>query len=116
MTTGIFTQPAASVLEDVDEFYFGGVSPWFHGTRLSDDGRFVVVTLTDPDEDDGANETTKEYTLSAGRVKDAFLEAKRLGYHLCCENEIADEQLGYGCAQDLGIVLQTACYGRLVFA
>lgn len=30
MTTGIFTQTAASVLEDVEEFYFGYL-PWYHG-------------------------------------------------------------------------------------
>lgn len=115
MTTGIFTQTAASVLEDLDEFYFG-YCPWFHGTKLVEDGTRIQVTMTDPDEDEGDNETTKTYELSAQNIKDAFAAAKQKGYGLCCKTDIEDEQLGLGCAQDLDIILQMACYKELTFA
>lgn len=112
--TGIFTQPAESILTDVEEFYFGGVVPWFHGAKRNEDGSRVLVTLSDPEGDD--LDETKEYELSASRIKDAFVTANTQGYHLCCAEDIFTEQLGYGCAQDLDIILQTACYGELVFA
>lgn len=115
MTTGIFTQTAASVLEDVEEFYFGYM-PWYHGSKYNEAGDRLIVTMTDPDEDDGDNETTKEYTLSAAQFKDAFTAAKAGKFHLCCEQDIAEEQLGLGCAQDLDIILQTACYKDVIFA
>lgn len=111
--TGIITQSSASVLHDVDEFYFGGSVPWYHGTELVEDGSRVRVTMSDPESDDESE--TKEYVLSAVQIKDAYLEAKRRGYRLCCAADIESEQLGYGCAQDLDVVLQTACYGELVF-
>lgn len=114
MSTGIFTQPATSVLEDVDEFYFGYL-PWYHGTELTKDNARVRVTLTDPEEDEGDDETTKVYELTATQIKEAFTTAGSKSYHLCCAEEIRDEQLGLGCAQDLDIILQTACYGELVF-
>lgn len=113
---GIDTQSAASILEDVDDFYFGGCLPWFHGTRISGTGAKVIVTLTDPDEDDGDDETAKDYELSARHIRNAFAKAEKQGYHLCCLDEIVNEQLGCGCAQDLDIILQTACYGELVFS
>jgi len=112
--TGILTQPAASVLEDVDEFFFGYL-PWYHGSVYNADRSRLIVTMTDPDEDEGDNETTKTYELSAQQIKDAFATAKQKRYHLCCEADIADEQLGLGCAQDLDIILQVACYDELVF-
>lgn len=111
--TGIFTQSAASVLRDVDEFYVGGVLPWFHGTELTDDGSRVRVELADPESDDESR--TKAYELSAAQIKEAFRTTKARGYHLCCVDDIQSEQLGDGCVQDLDIVLQTACYGELVF-
>lgn len=115
MTTGIFTQTAASVLEDVEEFYFGYL-PWYHGSKYNEAGDRLIVTMTDPDEDGGDNETTKTYELSAQNIKDAFTAAKQKGYGLCCKTDIEDEQLGLGCAQDLDIILQMACYKELTFA
>ncbi|UKA48166.1 hypothetical protein LFT48_11855 [Arthrobacter sp. FW305-123] len=50
--TGIFTQSAASVLQDVEEFYFGGALPWYHGSKLTEDGLHVSITLDDPESDD----------------------------------------------------------------
>lgn len=113
--TGLFTQTAASVLEDLDEFYFG-YCPWFHGTKLVEDGTRIQVTMTDLDEDEGDNEIVKVYELSAQNIKDAFTEAKQGRFHLCCASEIENEQLGYGCAQDLNIIVQTACYGKVELA
>lgn len=113
MPTGIFTQSAASILEDVDEFYFGGILDWHHGTELTSDGTAVVVTLSDPDADDF--EVTVDYPLSAEKIKQAFTTAKQKRYNLCCRSDIEDEQLGYGCAMDLDVILQTACYGQIVF-
>ena len=111
--TGIFTQSAASILQDVDEFYFGGALSWYHGTELTKDGSRVRVTLNDPESDDESQ--TKDYELSATRIKEAYHEAKQKGYHLCCAAAIESEQLGFGCVQDLDIILQMACYGELVF-
>lgn len=112
-STGIFTQSAASILQDVDEFYFGGTLPWYHGSKLTEDGSRVRVTMDDPESDDESR--TKDYELSAAQIKEAFREAKQKGYNLCCAADIESEQLGFGCAQDLDIILQTACYGELVF-
>lgn len=114
MSTGLFTQPSESILEDVEEFYFGYL-PWFHGSTYNDDRTRVLVTMTDPDQDEGENETTKVYELSAQNIKDAFTAATQKGYGLCCKADITQEQLGYGCAQDLDIILQMACYKELVF-
>ncbi|MFF1880252.1 hypothetical protein ACFVVC_02120 [Pseudarthrobacter sp. NPDC058196] len=111
--TGIFTQSADSVLQDVDEFYFGGALPWYHGSKLTEDGSRVLVTLDDPEADDESQ--TKDYELSASQIKEAFRKAKGKGYNLCCTADIESEQLGFGCVQDLDIILQTACYGELVF-
>lgn len=112
MSHGLFTQPAASVLEDLDEFYFGGMLDWYHGTSLSDDATTIRVTLEDPDDED----RTKTYELRAAAIRDAYIEARKAGYDLCCSRDIDEEGLGHGCVQDLAITLQTACYGTLVFA
>lgn len=112
--TGIFTQPAASVLADVEEFYTGGVLPWFHGVRFNDDRTGVLVTLSDPD-GENLDAETRTYELSASQIKDAFVTAKTQGYHLCCAEDIFAEQLGLGCIQDLDMILQTACYGEPIF-
>jgi hypothetical protein len=112
-STGIFTQSAASVLQDVEEFYFGGALPWYHGSKLTEDGSHVIVTMEDPEADDESE--TKDYELSAAQIKEAFREAKQKGYNLCCAADIESEQLGFGCVQDLDIILQTACYRELVF-
>lgn len=112
-THGILTQSAASILEDVDDFYFGGVLPWYHSAELTTDGARVIVRLGDPEADDEGQ--TKTYELSAAQIKKAFTAALEKKYSLCCAGEIATEQLGLGCAQDLDIILQTACYGELVF-
>lgn len=111
---GIFTQ-AASVLEDVEEFHFGYL-PWLHQISRDDaDTSKLLVTMTDPDEDEGDNETTKVYELSAAQIKQAFTTAKEKGCNLCCKSDIEAEQLGYGCAEDLDLILQTACFGEAVF-
>lgn len=111
MSTGIFTQPAASILEDVEDFYFGSL-PWMGRRKIADDGKTIVVRMHDPEEDEGV---TKVYPLTADQIREAFKTAKDKGYHLCCAEDITTEQLGYGCAQDLDIIVQTACYGELVF-
>lgn len=80
-STGIFTQSAASVLQDVEEFYFGGALPWYHGSKLTEDGSHVIVTMEDPEADDESE--TKDYELSAAQIKEAFREAKQKGYNLC---------------------------------
>lgn len=110
--TGIFTQSAESVLQDVDEFYFGGALPWFHGTELIPADSKIRVHLDDPEQDEGIS---KAYDLTATQIKNAFQAAKLNGYRLCCVDDIQNERLGYGCVQDLDIILQTACYGRLIF-
>lgn len=112
--TGIFTQSAESVLEDV-EFIFGYL-PWYHGSVYTADRTSLVVTMTDPNEDEGDNESTKNYELSGAKFKDAYATAKMKGYRLCCAGEIDQEQLGLGCAHDLDVILQTACYGEVTFA
>lgn len=116
MTTATLTQDDHSLLQDIEEFYFGDL-PWFHGASLvQTEPPLLKVTLTDPESDDDSNEETKTYELSAAQVHGAFTKAQEYGYDLCCAEEIVSEQLGYGCAQDLDVILQTACYGELVFA
>lgn len=110
MSTGIHTQTADELLTQVDEFYFGYLS-WYFGTERKGDR--LEITLSDPDADDES--TTKEYLVSANQLKEAFAKAKERGYHLCCERDIVEEGIGLGCAQDLDIIVQTACYGELVF-
>lgn len=110
--TGLSTQSDDSVLLDLEEFYFGSLS-WYHGSeRDTHDPSRTNVTLDDPDEDEGV---TKVYPLTADQIREAFKTAKDKGYHLCYAEDITTEQLGYGCAQDLDIIVQTACYGELVF-
>lgn len=110
MSNGIHTQTADELLTEVDEFYFG-YSSWYFGTEHKGDR--LKITLSDPDADDES--TTKDYLVSATQLKNAFTEAKKRGYYLCCERDIVEEGIGFGCAQDLGIIVQTACYGELVF-
>ena len=64
--TGIFTQSAASVLQDVEEFYFGGALPWYHGSKLTEDGLHVSITLDDPESDDESK--TKDYEPNQGSL------------------------------------------------
>lgn len=110
--TGLSAQSDESVLVDVEEFYFGGI-PWHHGSkRDTNDLNITNVILDDPDEDEGVG---KIYPLTAGKIREAFKIASEKGYHLCCAEAITSDQLGYGCAQDLDIILQTACYGEIVF-
>lgn len=110
MSTGIHTQTADELLTDVEEFYFG-YNTWFFGAER--DGDHLVITVSDPDADDES--TTKEYRVNATGLHNAFTEAKKRGYYLCCKEDITQEGLGFGCAQDLEIIVQTACYGELVF-
>lgn len=113
MTEGIFRQPARSVLTDLDEFYFGYL-PWLHSRQLNDDRSRITVVMSNPAEDDLTDTITCE--LSAADVKNAVTTAMQSGSYLCCLSDIVSDQLGAGCAQDLDIILQTACYGRIAFA
>lgn len=107
MSAGIRTQPADELLEQVDEFYTGYM-PYYYGTDR--EGDRVVVHLEDPN-----TGKTRKYELSAQQVRDAFTKAIEKNYYLCCKQDIHEEGFGYGCAQDFGIIIQTACYGELVF-
>lgn len=106
--SGITRQSASSILTETEEFYTGGLE-WHHGAAVVENE--VQVTLSDPDADDF--DEVVEYHLSAQNIRDAYRKAK--GYALCCKNDIESEGFGYGCAQDFDIVIQTACYGELVF-
>lgn len=109
--SGITRQSASSILTETEEFYTGGLE-WYHGAAVVDSE--VQVTLSDPDADDF--DEVIEYHLSAQNIRDAYRKAKDKGYALCCKNDIESEGFGYGCAQDFDIVIQTACYGELVFS
>ena len=113
MGKGIFGQSAASVLEDVDEFFFGGCTPWIEAISLDAPRSRLRVTIWDPDAEEGTS--TRVVELSANQIKEAYQEAKRREYRLCCARTIESDELGAGCAQDLDIVIQTACFGRLVY-
>lgn len=113
-TTGIYAQSAGSIREDVLTFYFGGTAPWIVSRETTAEPYpKLKLTLWNPENEDP--DDLKQYEVTSSQIKDAFSEANRRGYHLCCRNDIQNEQLGYGCAQDLDIILQTAAYGRLVF-
>lgn len=112
MSAGIRTQPAADLLEQVEEFYIGYL-PWHHGAKRK--GSDIVITMTDSELDEDDNEIIKEYTLSAQQLRDAFETARKKGYYLCCKEDVIKEGIGFGCAQDFDIIIQTACYGELVF-
>lgn len=112
MSAGIRTQPAADLLEQVEEFYIGYL-PWHHGAKRKNSG--IVITMTDSELDEDDNEIIKEYTLSAQQLRNAFEAALKKGYYLCCKEEVVEEGIGFGCAQDFDIIIQTACYGELVF-
>lgn len=112
--SGIFTQRAASILAEVDEFYMGGFAPWYHGTELNADGRTIAVYMDDPQSDERDPEQGT-YNLTATQIKKAYTKALHEGYALCCHRGIATDGIGSGCAQDLDITLQIACYGDLVF-
>lgn len=115
-TTGILRQSAEEILSDVETFYLGPGSPWIDGIQRSpSDPRLLEITMWDPDDVTEGEGDRVTYRVSAGRLKDAFLAAKKNGLALCCERDIADEQLGLGCAADLDIIIQMACYGRLVW-
>ena len=101
--SGITRQSASSILTETEEFYTGGLE-WYHGAVMVENE--VQVTLSDPDANDFD---------SAQNIRDAYRKAKDKGYALCCKNDIESEGFGYGCAQDFDIVIQTACYGELVF-
>jgi hypothetical protein len=113
---GIMTQSAQSILEEVDEFYFGGVIPWYHGTELvSEDGSLRLnVSLTDPEDDTNAVVVTYG-PFSAARMRGSFLALVEQGQPLCCVQDILEEGIGYGCAQDLDLILQHVCYGEIIF-
>ncbi|WP_026927417.1 hypothetical protein [Granulicoccus phenolivorans] len=113
--TGLFTQPADAVLDDVGAFYTGGVLPWFHSAvRSRTDPHRLAVTLWDPE---AATEggALRVYTLTATDLKNAVREARRRGYRLCCAADVTGEGIGSGCAWDFDVIVQTACYGELVF-
>lgn len=110
--SGIFTQSAPSILDDVVEFYFGGTIPWI--IRRHRDGSRIDITMWNPDGDEIGD--PKVYSLTGGDIKKAYFSAKSSGAYLCCARDIENEGLGYGCAQDLDVVLQTATYGKVIFA
>ena len=113
--TGITTQSDDSILEDIEEFYFAGSAPWIRNAqRAIDELPRTLLTMWDPNAEEDT--TLKSYTVTADEIRAAFVTAQERGYHLCCAADIQSERLGYGCADDLNLILQTAAYGELVFS
>lgn len=111
MSNGIFAQPAESILEDIQDFYFGSI-PWIGRRTLSEDKTSIEARMWDPEGDEGDFTT---YTLTAEQVTQTFTQLLTANKNLCCKVDIITEQLGYGCAADLDFILQQACYGEQVF-
>lgn len=83
------------------------VSPWVHAIDARDGGWDVVF-------DDGMTDAATRRFLSPEDVVPAIQRGLDEGV-LCCGDALSREELGYGCAQDVDIVLQFALLGELVY-
>jgi len=92
-------------VDDLIELIDFSRSPWF---KSIEQGRNWFLVEHDPRERDGITDTSEVYRQ---QILDAATAAQP---QLCC-SLTEGEGLGFLCANDADIILQTAIFGRIIF-
>ncbi|MDN5661417.1 MAG: hypothetical protein L0G72_11685 [Brevibacterium aurantiacum] len=110
ISTAIASQADADLIRAIDTMPVWSGAPWIEDVTTSADGQSLIVTVWDDDEQPA------QMGLSADQLREAITTAEQRGYRLCCAEAMQDEGIEYGCPDDLDTIIQTAAYGRIIFA
>ena len=114
----------ATYVEDINNFYWGAHRPpYLWGTQTVRVGseknfsRALLIFWVDPElrgityfEGDQLTESQTNWSvLTEDQLKMAFIEASR-HKRFCCEPAMIEHGVGYGCANDIDILLQIALF------